>query len=110
MITDEHISLLSERYMIDAKWVRQLRDMDFLLSYADVPEEQHEQLNQIQWQLKEDAWILTQVVFPKATRDDYGLLSIENTLLCSLSEYWWQLIAQKAEETKALKKSWEKQQ
>lgn len=107
MLTGDQINLLSQRYFIDPQWVHNLVERDFLLTYADVPLELHERLYRIQQNLKSDAWTLTQLLYPSATRDEYELIWIDGAFMCSLSEYWWQLIAAKADETEAMMKGWD---
>lgn len=87
--------MASNRYMLDPAWVQSIRDRHFLLTHADVPHEQHDTLNRIHRQLKQDAWELTQIIYSDAVQDEYGLIEIEGCMMCTLSQYWWELIEQK---------------
>ena len=71
--------------------VTQLRKLDFMASHATPGLEEEEQYDQIWQEMKADALQITQMLYPDANIQD-GLLTIDGKLMCSLSEYWWQLI------------------
>lgn len=72
--------------------INDLRDLDFLIGYADVPLEDHSEYNRIYSRAKAKAATITEHLWPNAIEDEYGLVEIENTLLCYLSPLWWKLV------------------
>jgi hypothetical protein len=71
--------------------VSELRNLDFMASRAEISPEDESEYERIWMKMKADAWFITQVLYPGASIHD-GVITINDELMCSLSDYWWSLI------------------
>lgn len=80
---------MTKEQLIDK--INDLRDVDMLLDWADVPRSEHGLYEKIWQRAKLRSKIITEQLFPDAIPED-ELIRINGILMCYLSQLWWEFV------------------